>query len=139
MTDEIITSLAIAGAAAGSLVVCVFVWFVVVLRQLDRGWRRMQGRRQELEGALKERASLMPQLVAVTRHRLTGERDTLEGLSHLRSKSIGGRTPGEKARAEAELDRALSRSCAPLPTTRGCPASANSRICVGRSRRHPRR
>lgn len=109
MTDEMITNLVIAGAAAGGLVLCVILWFVIVLRQLDRSWRRMQDRRRELDAALKDRGNLIPQLVEVTRHRLAGERDTLEGLFHLRTKSIGGRTPPEKARAEAELDRALSR------------------------------
>lgn len=109
MTDELIVNLVVAGAAAGGLVLCTVLWFIVVLRQLDRSWRQMQEHRRELEAALKERGNLIPQLIEVTRHRLTGERDTLEGLSHLRTKSIGGRTPPEKARAEAELDRALAR------------------------------
>lgn len=109
MTDEMMTGLAIAGAAAAGLVLCILIWFVLVLRQLDRGWRGIQERRHELDAALKERGNLIPRLVEITRHRLAGERDTLESLSHLRAKSIGGRTPMEKARAEAELDAALSR------------------------------
>lgn len=109
MTDEMITNIAIAGAAVGGLVVCIVVWFAIVSRQLDRDWRSMQACRRELDAALKERGNLIPHLVEVTRHRLTGERDTLESLSHLRTKSIGGRTPREKANAEAELDRAVAR------------------------------
>lgn len=109
MSDVIIANLVTGAAAAAVLVFGLAAWLVLVLRQLDRGWRRLQLHRAELDAALKARGDLLPRLVEITRYRLAGERDTLESLSHLRSKSIAGRTPMEKARAEAELDRAVGR------------------------------
>jgi len=109
MSQETITGLVIAGVVLAVACAGVVGWFVVVLRQLDQGWRGIQGRRRDLESMLKERGSLIPRLTEMTRHRLAGERDTLARLAPLRAQSIGGRSMREKAWAEGELDAGIAR------------------------------
>jgi len=104
-TDQII------GIALGSaaLLLVIIVWLVLVARRLEQGWRLVDVHWKTVRARLKVRADLLPELARVTRHRLTRQRESLEILARLRTKSISGRNPPERAAAEADLEAVLRR------------------------------
>jgi len=104
-TDEII-GIAI---ASGALLVAVVIWLGLVSSRLEREWRVVDGHWKTVRARLKERGDLLPQLAKVTRHRLARQRESLEILARLHTKSISGRNPPERAGAEADLEAVLRR------------------------------
>lgn len=109
MSDLLLDNVAWIGGLAAALVAAGIVLFVWSWRQVDRSWQEVRRRWSAVDAALKERGSLIPGLVEITRYRLVDERDSLEVLGRLRARSIGGRTREEKAKAEAELEATLTR------------------------------
>ena len=87
----------------------IVAWMVLVWRRLDRGWRLVESHWRTLRARLKDRGDLLPQLARVTQHRLAMQRESLEILRRLRTRSISGRNPPERAAAEAELEAVLGR------------------------------
>lgn len=95
--------------ASGVLLLAVIVWLVLVGRRLEQGWRLVDTHWKTVRGRLKERGDLLPELSRVTRHRLARQRESLEILARLRTRSISGRNPPERAAAEADLEIVLNR------------------------------
>lgn len=95
--------------AAGVFLVVIFGWVTLVWRRLSRGWRLVDERWQTVRARLKDRGDLLPELAEVTRHRLLAHKESLEILGRLRTRSISGRNPRERAAAEAELEVVLGR------------------------------
>lgn len=104
-TDRII-GVALAMCA---LLVMVVVWLGVAWRRVERDWRLVDTHWKTVRARLKERGDLLPELARVTRHRLTRQRESLEVLARLRTRSISGRNPPERAAAEADLEAVLRR------------------------------
>ncbi len=104
-TDQIIGI----ALASGVFLTVVVVWLVLVWRRLEQGWRLVENHWHTLRARLKDRGDLLPQLARVTQHRLVMQKDSLEVLRRLRTRSISGRNPPERAAAEAELEAVLGR------------------------------
>lgn len=95
--------------ASGVFLVVIVVWMTVVWQRLERGWRLVDSHWKTVRARLKDRGDLLPELARVTRHRLAHQKESLEILSRLRTRSISGRNPVERAVAEAELESVLRR------------------------------
>jgi hypothetical protein len=104
-TDQIIGI----ALASGVFLTVVVVWLALVWRRLELGWRLVESHWHMLRARLKDRGDLLPQLARVTRHRLAMQKESLEILARLRTRSISGRNPPERAAAEAELEAVLGR------------------------------
>lgn len=104
-TDQIIGI----ALAAGVFLVVIMVWISLVSRRLEREWRSVDTHWKTVRARLKDRGDLLPELTRVTRHRLAGQRESLEVLARLRTRSISGRNPPERAGAEADLEEVLRR------------------------------
>jgi hypothetical protein len=106
-----IETIHIVGAVSGLavLLVAAAIWVAASWRRLDQGWRLVESNWRTVRARLKDRADLLPQLVEVTQHRLRVHKEALEVLMRLRTRSIAGRNPPEKAAAEAELEALLDR------------------------------
>jgi len=95
--------------ASGVFLAVIVAWIASVWRRLDRGWRLVESQWLAVRARLKDRGDLLPQLARVTQHRLVRQKESLEILKRLRTKSISGRNPPERAAAEAELEAVLGR------------------------------
>jgi hypothetical protein len=95
--------------ASGVFLIVIAAWLVLVGRRLEQGWRLVENHWHTLRARLKGRGDLLPQLARVTRHRLAMQKESLEILARLRTRSVSGRNPPERAAAEAELESVLGR------------------------------
>ncbi|UCH75864.1 MAG: LemA family protein [Rhodospirillales bacterium] len=95
--------------ALGIFLAVIVAWLVVTGRRLERDWQLVESHWQTLRARLKDRGDLLPELARVTQHRLARQRESLEILARLRTKSISGRNPAERAVAEVELEAVLQR------------------------------
>ena len=95
--------------ALAVFLIAIATWVVASWRRLDQGWRLVESGWSTVRAHLKDRGDLLPQLLGVTQHRLAAHKESLEILMRLRTKSIAGRNPPEKAIAEAELEAVLAR------------------------------
>lgn len=95
--------------ATGVFLMVMVGWMAFVWRRVEQGWRLVESHWTTLRGRLKDRGVLLPRLAGVTRHRLTTQKESLEVLGRLRTRSISGRNPPERAAAEAELEAVLDR------------------------------
>lgn len=93
----------------GIFLAVIAVWLVIAARRLDQSWRLVDGHWRTVRARLKDRGDVLPQLTRVTRHRLASQKESLEVLARLRTRSVAGRNPREKAAAEAELEEVLNR------------------------------
>jgi hypothetical protein len=94
---------------SGAFLLVIMVWLGLVGRRLERAWRLVDTHWKTVRARLKERGDLLPELARVTRYRLTRQRESLEVLARLRTRSISGRNPPERAAAEADLETVLRR------------------------------
>lgn len=104
-TDQIIGI----ALASGVFLAVIVVWMAIVWRRVERGWRQVDAHWKSVRARLKDRGDLLPELARVTRHRLGHQKESLEILGRLRTRSISGRNPSERAAAEAELEEVLHR------------------------------
>lgn len=95
--------------ASGVFLVVILGWMTLVWRRVNRAWHLVGTRWETVRARLKDRGDLLPQLVQVTRHRLIAHKESLEILGRLRTRSISGRNPRERAAAEAQLETVLAR------------------------------
>lgn len=95
--------------ASGVFLAVMVVWIAVVWRRLDLAWRLVDEHWRAVRARLKDRGDLLPQLAGVTQHRLFSQKESFEILRRLRTRSISGRNPPERAAAEAELESVLGR------------------------------
>lgn len=95
--------------ALGIFLSVIAVWITAVWRRLEQNRRLVEEHWRTVRSRLKARGDLLPQLARVTQHRLASQRESMEVLARLRTRSIAGRNPPEKAAAEAELEAVLAR------------------------------
>lgn len=107
MTIGVVEALTVLGAILG-LAVLFAVWIVSAGRRLERAWHEVENRWRTVKARLKDRGAMLPRLTDITEHRLAGQREALEVLARLRTRSIGGRNPREMAAAEAEMEVVLA-------------------------------
>lgn len=103
------TEIVIAALAVGAIVVVIAVWAMMIARRLERSWRLVDGHWRTVRARLKDRGDMLPRLASITRHRLTTQKEAMEVLGRLRTRSVSGRNPPEKAAAEAKLEAVLDR------------------------------
>lgn len=95
--------------ALAVFVIAFAAWMMTTWRSLDRAWRVVESSWNTVRAHLKERGELLPRLVDVTQYRLAAHKESFEVLMRLRTRSVAGRNPPEKAAAEAELEALLDR------------------------------
>ena len=70
--------------------------------QVENAW-------SQIDVQLKRRHDLIPNLVETAKGYMKHERETLEDITKARSQAMGAQSIGDKAKAEGELNDALSR------------------------------
>ena len=70
--------------------------------QVENAW-------SQIDVQLKRRHDLIPNLVETAKGYMKHERETLEDITKARSQAMGAQNIGDKAKAEGELNNALSR------------------------------
>lgn len=63
----------------------------------------------QIDVQLKRRHDLIPNLVETAKGYMKHEQDTLKGITEARSKAMGAGSVGDKAKAEGELNGAMSK------------------------------
>ena len=63
----------------------------------------------QIDVQLKRRHDLIPNLVETAKGYMKQEQDTLKGITEARSKAMGAGSVGDKAKAEGELNGAMSK------------------------------
>lgn len=105
---DIAQLLVLVGVISG-LALLFVVWIMLAGRRLESAWSEVEDRWRTVTAHLKDRGAMLPRLTEITEQRLAGQREALEVLARLRTRSIGGRNPRERATAEAELEQLLER------------------------------
>ncbi len=98
-----------AGGGAAALILILIFWLALVRRRLTRGWSRVRDCGDALGVCFRRRAELIPRLVEIARGSVPGEADTLASLRRLRARSLEGRNPVERSKAEDDISRAIAR------------------------------
>ncbi len=90
------------------VLIVVILWFVMAYNGLV--WLRNEVRNawSQIDVQLKRRHDLIPNLVEVVKDYMSYEQEVLENVTRARAVAMEARTPGEAARAEAGLTRALA-------------------------------
>ncbi|MEE8444307.1 MAG: LemA family protein [Alphaproteobacteria bacterium] len=103
------SALLAAGGGAAALVIILIFWLVLVRRRLERGWTGVRDCADALDTCFRRRAELTPRLIEIARGSLPGEGETLASLRRLRARSLEGRNPVERSKAEDAISLAITR------------------------------
>jgi len=98
----------IPGLIALGIVVVLALWFVVAYNGLVRLRNQVKNAWSQIDVQLKRRHDLIPNLVEVVKDYMGYEQEVLENVTKARNVAMGASGPGEAARAEAGLSRALA-------------------------------
>ena len=98
----------IAGLVIIGIIVIVVLWFVVAYNGLVRLRNGVRNAWSQIDVQLKRRHDLIPNLVEVVKDYMSYEQEVLENVTKARNVAVAASTPGEAARAEAGLSRALA-------------------------------
>jgi len=98
----------IAGLVLLAIVVVVVLWFVTAYNGLVRMRNEVKNAWAQIDVQLKRRHDLIPNLVEVVKDYMGYEQETLQNVTKARNLAMGANTPGESAKAEAGLSKALS-------------------------------
>lgn len=90
------------------VLVIIVLWFVAAYNGLVRLRNGVRNAWSQIDVQLKRRHDLIPNLVEVVKDYMSYEKEVLENVTKARAVAMGARTPGEAARAEAGLTRALA-------------------------------
>lgn len=90
-----------------AVVVLVIFWFVAIYNGLVKLRNRAREAFSDIDVQLKRRHDLIPNLVETVKGYAAHERGVFEKVTEARSKAMGAKTVGERARAENELSKAL--------------------------------
>jgi LemA protein len=91
------------------LFVLAVVLFVGLYNGLVRLRNQVKNAWSQIDVQLKRRHDLIPNLVETAKGYMKHERETLERITEARSRAMGARSMGERARAEEDLGRALNQ------------------------------
>jgi len=90
------------------ILVVVVLWFIGAYNGLVRLRNQVKNAWSQIDVQLKRRHDLIPNLVEVVKDYMSYEQEVLENVTKARNVALGASTPGEAARAEAGLSRALA-------------------------------
>ncbi len=98
------------------VIIIAFDIFVVIVFGLIGMYNSLIRLRNQVKNAwaqidvqLKRRHDLIPNLVETAKGYMKHEQDTLKGITEARSKAMGAGSVGDKAKAEGELNGAMSK------------------------------
>jgi LemA protein len=91
------------------VVVIIAFWVVGMYNGLVRLRNQVKNAWSQIDVQLKRRHDLIPNLMETVKGYMKHERETLEGITKARSQAMGANTVGEKAKAEGELNAAMSK------------------------------
>ncbi len=91
------------------LAVAVVAWAIAVYNKLVRRRTMVKEGWSGIDVQLKRRSNLIPNLIETVKGYMGHERGVLEEVTELRSRSMGGGTPGQQGPIEGALSRALGK------------------------------
>jgi len=91
------------------IVVVILAYFVSNYNGLVRLRNQVKNAWSQIDVQLKRRHDLIPNLIETVKGYMTHERETLQKITDARSKAMGAGSVGEKAKAESELNGAMSQ------------------------------
>ena len=89
--------------------VAVVAWAIAVYNKLVRKRTMVKEGWSGIDVQLKRRSNLIPNLIESVKGYMGHERGVLEEVTELRSRSMGGGTPGQQGPIEGALSRALGK------------------------------
>ena len=89
------------------MVLLIVFWFIATYNSLVRSKAFVKEGWSGIDVQLKRRYDLIPNLVAVVKQYSIHEKDVLEGVTKMRSISMGATSIEDKAKAEGQLTQAL--------------------------------
>ena len=98
----------IGGLIALGVVVLILLWFMAAYNGLVRLRNGVRNAWSQIDVQLKRRHDLIPNLVEVVKDYMSFEQEVLENVTKARNVAMGANTPGDAAKAEAGLTRALN-------------------------------
>ncbi len=97
------------------LIVLLIIFFIVAIfvvsiyNSLVRLRNQVKNAWSQIDVQLKRRHDLIPNLMETVKGYMKHERETLENITSARSRAMGAETVGDKAKAEGELNGAMSK------------------------------
>jgi len=97
------------------LLIAIAIFVVIVFslvgmyNSLIRLRNQVKNAWSQIDVQLKRRHDLIPNLVETAKGYMKHEQDTLKGITEARSKAMGAGSVGDKAKAEGELNGAMSK------------------------------
>lgn len=92
-----------------AVIVLLIIWMIGMYNGLIRLRNQVRNAWSQIDVQLKRRHDLIPNLVETAKGYMKHERQTLENITKARSKAMNAETVGEKAKAEGELNGAMSK------------------------------
>lgn len=91
------------------VLVVLVMWIISMYNGLVRLRNQVRNAWSQIDVQLKRRHDLIPNLVETAKGYLKHERETLEAITNARAAAMGAKSVGETAKAEGELQGALSK------------------------------
>ncbi len=91
------------------IAVVLALWGVSIYNRLIKNKNLVQEGWSGIDVQLKRRANLIPNLIETVKGYMGHERDVLENVTELRTRSLNAGQPGEQGRAEGLLGAALGK------------------------------
>ncbi len=88
--------------------VLLFLWFIGIYNGLVRLKNAVKNAWSQIDVQLKRRHDLIPNLIETVKGYMTHERETLENITKARNLAANASGVGEQAKAEGQLNQALS-------------------------------
>ena len=93
---------------AFSFAFLIIIWLIVIYNGLVRRKNLMKEAWSGIDVQLKRRANLIPNLIETVKGYMAHEKEVLNNITELRSRSMKSDDVGEKGRLEGELSRSLA-------------------------------
>lgn len=91
------------------IIVAVLLYLMSNYNSLVRLRNQVKNAWSQIDVQLKRRHDLIPNLIETVKGYMTHESETLQKITDARSKAMGAGSVGEKAKAESELNGAMSQ------------------------------
>jgi LemA protein len=92
-----------------AIILIIIFWIIGMYNALIRLRNQVRNAWSQIDVQLKRRHDLIPNLVETAKGYMKHERQTLENITKARSKAMSAESVGDKARAEGELNGAMSK------------------------------
>jgi LemA protein len=92
-----------------AVILIIIFWMIGMYNGLIRLRNQVRNAWSQIDVQLKRRHDLIPNLVETAKGYMKHERQTLENITNARSKAMSAESVGDKARAEGELNGAMSK------------------------------